>query len=1123
VVIAAIVAGLAVAGSSTAATDIEGPVVSDTVWTAADSPYRLVGEVVVGNKATLTIEPGVVVHAEADGRLVIGSTSGGRATLVARGTAADPIRFVPAPATGRTPGEAWYGIRFDPLAAPARFLGGGIDGAWTGGSILEHVHVVGGGRWDGDGDDLPAGGVSVLDSTPYLRDVRISDAPTTGLSVDLDGGSLRVDGGRYGRNGSRGILVRGGSGHRFTGVQVVGNGFTGAECFADVPDVEWRDCVFRQNENHGMRNSGLSVLIVGCRFEGNLRSGAVVAGASASGEYLIRDNVFRGNAYGVSAHGLRLQNCQGSVLVESNRFETTVEGPGLQLWQSDDVLVTGNSFTGNFQGMESYQGRRIDILDNVFEDNVGGGAAELDSSVVQFAGNTVRNNDGRPGNRGGGLTIQRQILVTDNIIVDNIANTGGGILVLGRECVLRGNEITGNVAERGGGIYAFGELLDVSTPRGAVPNRIAGNVADQGASIFNAVNFVQEGAGATVDASFVDWGAEDPVAIADSIWDFFDDETRGIVIADPFQTGLILRDTTWTVAESPIDVPRSLLIGGDATLTIEPGVVVRMGEGTSIQVGIPEFGAGQLLSRGTPELPIRFVSAASEPAAGDWIGIRFSASTVDASFDGPGGPYLAGSVLEHTVVQHTGSGIFNIYGIRINDSAPYLDSVTIEDGARGGIYALFDDEDGSLRIEDCTFRNLAGDFNGGGIRLEGGSGHIIADCHFEACTAERGGGVHITATNTRLLRSSFVGCVAADGIGGGAQLLGGSPRVEDCEFVGNVASESGGGLAMEGLLSLSWVLRSTFTGNESETVGGGLWMDGNGGTVRVEDTVFLGNAAPSAAAVRMSVTRARFVGNQVQQNVAPVAGVDAAVVSVRSTASGGVVSDNVISVNVIGARIGAGDTFGAGLSIDGAGILVEHNLIEDNATVDGSGAGIHVLADDVDLVDNDVLENFAAEDGGGVFVTAGADGVILTGNRIVGNLTGGGGGGLRWDGAGGSLAGDETAFNVVAANLAVGEGDAILYGAEQGTDLDAAFVCWGTTEPAVVAMLIRDGADDGTLGLVLTDPINDAADCVGTADCDGDLDRDGTVGPHDLRLLLTRPRATMGELRRLLSQWGTCG
>lgn len=87
-------------------------------------------------------------------------------------------------------------------------------------------------------------------------------------------------------------------------------------------------------------------------------------------------------------------------------------------------------------------------------------------------------------------------------------------------------------------------------------------------------------------------------------------------------SGSIAANTRWTAAQSPIVVQGNVTLDQDATLTVDPGVQIRMEPSSSFTVM-----RGAVRAVGTQDQPIVITSAKSSPAPGDWGVWRFTEGT----------------------------------------------------------------------------------------------------------------------------------------------------------------------------------------------------------------------------------------------------------------------------------------------------------------------------------------------------------------------------------------------------------------------------------------------------------------------------------------------------------------
>jgi len=384
---------------------------------------------------------------------------------------------------------------------------------------------------------------------------------------------------------------------------------------------------------------------------------------------------------------------------------------------------------------------------------------------------------------------------------------------------LYGNTITNNKAGTGktGGIYVTGKSEGVSLagdPCEGTYNIIWGNDGYQlcNANPFNASGIYD------IDARYVQWGTSDPWAIQEGILDHFDNGSLAFVIWSPTEIpGLICSDTTWDLAGSPyvIAAGASVVIGCDATLTIEPGVLVKFEPRVGIVVGSASFGGGTLVARGTEESPIIFTSVKDpcdpcDPAGpGDWTGIHFTDYGVDANVirDGNDVNYVSGCILEHVIQEYAGHGMYgnNYPAIFAEQSTVFMNCCEVRHNSACGIYHLGSSQPAADAPPPMNIVNCEVWDNGQrGIRIEQGWEHYLRDNNIHHNSR---GGIYFEysgwrspwTASWRLDSATVVGNIIT--YNGYSDTIGGGIRIDDCEpanIIGNTISHndagSGGGI-----------------------------------------------------------------------------------------------------------------------------------------------------------------------------------------------------------------------------------------------------------------------------------------------------------------------------------------
>lgn len=164
--------------SGSHARDIRGVIDADSLWTAAESPVNLTGDILVAEGATLTIEPGVLVVFQTRPDTTRGYTLTVEGALVARGEEGLPIVF-----TAADRNAPWGAIIFEDPSED-------WDEARESGSVISGCVVEYGGN-DPDGGNAM---ILTRNAMPLIAGNAVRFSKAAGIAATVTGDAVSLSG-----------------------------------------------------------------------------------------------------------------------------------------------------------------------------------------------------------------------------------------------------------------------------------------------------------------------------------------------------------------------------------------------------------------------------------------------------------------------------------------------------------------------------------------------------------------------------------------------------------------------------------------------------------------------------------------------------------------------------------------------------------------------------------------------------------------------------------------------------------------------------------------------------------------------------------------------------------------
>jgi len=254
--------------------------------------------------------------------------------------------------------------------------------------------------------------------------------------------------------------------------------------------------------------------------------------------------------------------------------------------------------------------------------------------------------------------------------------------------------------------------------------------------------------------------------------------------------GIISSDTTWSLKNSPYIVTGNILVDENATLTIEPGVEVKVKEsplGLQKQYYIEV--RGTLIARGTKDKKIIFTSLSKEKLQGketrselNWEGIQFvNCKDWDENNN-------TGSVIENSIIEYAS---FDKPAIGINGCSPLIKNNVIRFIGWEAI-SIEGENTRGVRVENENYKKTApkiinNQIQSGRITIGGESSPYFFN------NTITGNGFYIVGGSPIITKNNITGN-RGDTYGGGIRIDGGSPIIT----YNNITNNTPNGISIVG-------------------------------------------------------------------------------------------------------------------------------------------------------------------------------------------------------------------------------------------------------------------------------------------------------------------------------------